>query len=140
VNCTGSCSWKIYVRDGIMLEFAPAELSAHLETSHGSARSLMADALDVRHRLPELWQLILAGVVPSWKARKVAQATRHLSRSSAMHVDAAVAPAICGLPWGGSKTCSPARSSKPTLTPLKSRPRFGRRNGSFAPAARNIPA
>jgi hypothetical protein len=81
------------------LEFAPAELAAHLETSYGSARSLMADALDLRHRLPQPWQLILTGVVPSWKASKVAQATRHLSRSSAMQVDAAVAPGICGLPW-----------------------------------------
>jgi hypothetical protein len=87
-----------------VLEFAPAELATHLETSYGSARSLMADALDLRHRLPELWRLILTGVVPSWKARKVAQATRHLSRSSAMHVDAAVAPAICGLPWGRFET------------------------------------
>ena len=82
-----------------VLEFAPAELAAQLETSYGSGRSLMADALDLRHRLPELWQLILTSAVPSWKARKVAQATRHLSRSSAMHVDAAVAPAIAGLPW-----------------------------------------
>jgi hypothetical protein len=83
-----------------VLEFAPAELAARLETSYGSARSLMADALDLRHRHPELWLLILTGGLPSWKARKVAQATRHLSRSAAMQVDAAVARAITALPWG----------------------------------------
>jgi hypothetical protein len=87
-----------------VLEFAPAELATHLETSYGSARSLMADALDLRHRHPELWRLILTGGVPPWKARKVAQGTRHLSRSSAMHVDTAVAPAICGLAWGRFET------------------------------------
>jgi hypothetical protein len=83
-----------------VLEFAAAEFGACMETSYGAARALMADALDLRHRLPELWQLILTGAVPSWKARKVAQATRHLSPSAAMHVDAASARAISGLPWG----------------------------------------
>lgn len=82
-----------------VLEFCVAELAACLETGYGSARSLMADAVDLRHRHPELWRLIRTGGVPSWKARKVAQATRHLSRSSAMHVDAAVARVIAGLPW-----------------------------------------
>ena len=74
-----------------VLEFAGAEFGARMEVSSGSARALMADALDLRHRLPELWQLIMTGGVPAWKARKVAQATRHLSHDSAMQVDAAVA-------------------------------------------------
>src|SRR4029453_19041800 len=39
-----------------VLEFASAELGAQLETTAGSAGALMADALDLRHRLPELWQ------------------------------------------------------------------------------------
>jgi Domain of unknown function (DUF222) len=92
-----------------VLEFAAAELGARMETSVGSARALMADAVDLRHRLPELWQLILAGRVASWRARKVAQATRHLSRDSAMQVDAAVAPAIVGLPWGRFETLLTAK-------------------------------
>ena len=87
-----------------VLEFAGAEFGARMEVSSGSARALMADALDLRHRLPELWQLIMTGGVPAWKARKVAQATRHLSRDSAMQVDAAVARAIVGLPWGRFET------------------------------------
>jgi hypothetical protein len=69
----------------------------------------MADALDVRHRLPQLWQLIVAGGVPSWRARKVAQATRHLSRDPAMHVDAAVAGCIATLPWGRFETLLAAK-------------------------------
>jgi hypothetical protein len=82
-----------------VLEFAVAELGARLETTTGSARAFVADALDLRHRLPELWQLIKAGQVRAWRARKVAQATRHLSLDSAKQVDAAVAQAIIGLPW-----------------------------------------
>ena len=92
-----------------VLEFAAAELAARLETSYGSARALMADALDLRHRHPELWQLIITAGVPSWKARKVAQATRHLSRSSAMQVDAAVARMITGLPWARFETLLAAK-------------------------------
>jgi hypothetical protein len=92
-----------------VLEFAAAEFGAQMETSYGSARALMADALDLRHRLPELWQLICAGEVPSWRARKVAQATRHLSRSAAMQVDAAVARAITGLPWARFETLLAAK-------------------------------
>ncbi len=92
-----------------VLEFAAAELGARMETSTGSTRALMADALDLRHRLPELWHLIVAGGVPVWKARKVAQATRHLSRSAAMHVDAAVARGITSLPWGRCETLLAAK-------------------------------
>jgi hypothetical protein len=92
-----------------VLEFAAAELGAGMETTIGSARALMADALEIRHRLPELWQLILAGRVPSWRARKVAQATRHLSRDAAMHVDAAVAGCICTLPWARFETLLAAK-------------------------------
>jgi hypothetical protein len=92
-----------------VLEFAASELGARMETSHGSARALMADALDIRHRLPQLWQLIVAGCVPSSRARKVAQATRHLSRDAAMHVDAAVAGCIATLPWGRFETLLAAK-------------------------------
>ena len=82
-----------------VLEFSAAELGARLETTVGSARALMADALDLRHRLPGLWQLIIASRVRVWQARKVAQATRHLSLDAAKQVDAGVAQAIIGLPW-----------------------------------------
>jgi hypothetical protein len=92
-----------------VLEFAAAELGAAMEIGMGSARALMADALDLRHRLPELWQLIVAGEVPAWKARKVAQATRHLSRSAALHVDAAVGRGITSLPWGRCETLLAAK-------------------------------
>jgi hypothetical protein len=118
-----------------VLEFAAAELSTCLHTSIGSARALMADAVDLRHRLPQLWQHILAGVVPAWKARKLAQATRHLSKDSAMAVDAAVAGCIIGLPWGRFETLLAAKSLKPTPEPPRNKPKSGRRNGSYGLAA-----
>jgi len=82
-----------------VLEFAAAELGARQGTTTGAGRALLADALDLRHRLPQLWTRVLAGGVRVWRARKVAQATRHLSRDAAGQVDAAVAGLIAALPW-----------------------------------------
>src|ERR671913_1678243 len=38
-----------------VLEFAVAELGARMETTTGSARGFVGDALGLRHRMPELW-------------------------------------------------------------------------------------
>jgi hypothetical protein len=122
-----------------VLEFALAELGARMETSYGSARALVADALDLRHRLPELWQLVLTATLPVWKARKVAQATRHLSRSSAMHVDAAVARAITSLPWGRFETLLRAKIIEADPRAAEEQARIWRRNGSCAPTAPTKP-
>ena len=92
-----------------VLEFSAAELGAQLETTAGSAKALMADALDLRHRLPELWQLVCSGRLRVWRARRVAQATRHLGLNAAMHVDSAVAPAIVSLPWQRFETMLQAK-------------------------------
>lgn len=79
--------------------FCVAELGALLETTSVSAEYLIADVLDLRHRLPQLWARVQAGQVRTGKARKVAQATRHLECAAAGEVDQEVAPAITSLPW-----------------------------------------
>ena len=53
-------------------EFASAELGAALATSTHAGEALIADALDLRHRLPRLWQRVQAGEVVPWVARKAA--------------------------------------------------------------------
>ena len=42
-------------------EFAPADLAAALGISQDAGRQLLADALELAHRLPALWDLVLAG-------------------------------------------------------------------------------
>jgi Domain of unknown function (DUF222) len=79
-------------------EFAPAELGARWRMSHGAATALIGDALDLRHRLPRLWALVLAGAVRPWAARKIAQATRDASMDAAAHADRRVAL------WAPSRT------------------------------------
>lgn len=70
-----------------------------LQTSAGSAKHLVADALDLRHRLPRLWEQVQAGQIRRWKAVKVAQATRHLPSVAMAEVDAGLAGLLSSLPW-----------------------------------------
>jgi hypothetical protein len=83
-------------------EFAAAELGVLLGRSHVAAATLMADALDVRHRLPRLWTALLAGRVRVWQARHVASRTRAtgLTLAQAREVDEATTPYLASLPWG----------------------------------------
>ena len=82
-------------------EFAYAELGARMGMGTWAARRYVADALDVRHRLPLIWQRLQAREARVGSARLVAARTRHLSVAAAGFVDAAMAPFVDGsLPWG----------------------------------------
>ena len=81
-------------------EFCPAELGAELGMSSWSAQRLIGAALDLRHRLPQLWARIRAGQVRPWIGRKTADATRQLSAEVAALVDAEVARYADSLSWG----------------------------------------
>jgi Domain of unknown function (DUF222) len=80
-------------------EFASAELGAVLEISTHSATALIADALDLRHRLPRLWRRVLDHQVAPWMAREVAAQSRRLSKDAATTVDARVTPWADRLTW-----------------------------------------
>ncbi|WP_375430821.1 DUF222 domain-containing protein, partial [uncultured Friedmanniella sp.] len=64
-----------------------------------AAQRLIADALDVRYRLPRLWVQVQSGQVKGWQARKIAQMTHQLSWEAAVDVDAAVTGYVGTLPW-----------------------------------------
>ena len=68
-------------------EFAPVELAGHLGISADAGRQLIGDALELRHRLPRLFDLVLAGTVPAWRARQAAALTTRLTREMATWVD-----------------------------------------------------
>lgn len=80
-------------------EYAVHELGALHGVSGASAEGLIADALDLRHRLPRLWARVRAGSVRAWQARAVAQATHGLPQVAAGLVDAAVTRHLGVLPW-----------------------------------------
>ena len=72
-------------------EFAPADLGAALEISLDAARTLIADALELAHRLPRLWDLVLDLRVPAWRARAIAHETRGLCPEAALFADRLIA-------------------------------------------------
>jgi hypothetical protein len=94
----------------VVLEFAAAELGPRIGRSAYSARMLVADALDVRHRLPRVWSRVCAGEVPVGNARHVAQQTRELTVEGAGVVDAGVAEYADGrLTWSRFETLVAAK-------------------------------
>ena len=77
-------------------EYCLAELAMAQETHHLTARSLIADTLDLIHRLPRTWALVEAGRCEPWVARRVASMSRPLLAETVGVVDTAVARAIEG--------------------------------------------
>lgn len=83
----------------VVAEFAAAELAVSLEIHPLSARHLLADALDLRFRLPRLWALVVAELrIPDWVARKIAKLTRHLDRAVVAEIDRRIGEEAHGLP------------------------------------------
>ena len=68
-------------------EYAVEELAAALGLSHLAGLALVAEAVELRYRLPRLWALVQSGDLQAWKARQVAKATTMLSREAVAFVD-----------------------------------------------------
>ena len=77
-------------------EHAIPELAMARETHPISTRALIADGLDLVHRLPRTWAVVEAGHCEPWVARKVAALSRALLSEQIGRVDRAVAKAIAG--------------------------------------------
>jgi hypothetical protein len=71
----------------LVAEFAPVDLGAALGWTAAGAQLLMGDALELKHRLPRLWSLVVDLQVPVHLAREVAQHTRTLSYDAARWAD-----------------------------------------------------
>ncbi len=81
-------------------EFVCAELGGRLRVGSWTARRLLADVLDVRHRLPRCWSRVLAREARIASVRLVAARTRHLSVEAALEVDRSMVDVVDGsLPW-----------------------------------------
>ena len=80
-------------------EYCAAELGALQGTGIMAARALIADALDLRYRLPRLWDRVLTGGVRAWQARKIAEQTRVLSWEACADVDHALSDLVGMMPW-----------------------------------------
>ena len=72
-------------------ERAVVEVGATLGVSYAAALALVAEAVELVHRLPRLWALVHDGRLQAWKARRVATYTQPLSIAAADFVDRQVA-------------------------------------------------
>ena len=88
--------------DGVaeVSEFAAAGFGARIGRSPYAAAQLIADAQDLHHRLPQLWDRVRAGRVRASYARHVVAQTRDLAAGEAGFVDAGVVESADGrIPW-----------------------------------------
>jgi hypothetical protein len=76
----------------LVSEFAVAEFAAALGLSAESGRHLIAQALELAHRLPRLWARVCEGSLAPWRARRIAEETLLLAPEAADFVDAQLAP------------------------------------------------
>jgi hypothetical protein len=80
-------------------EYCAVELGALQGTGMAAARALIADALDLRYRLPRLWDRVLTGGVRAWQARRIAEQTRALTWEACADVDHALSDFVDMMPW-----------------------------------------
>ncbi len=78
-------------------EFCVAELATVRRVHPVACHKVLADVLDLQHRLPLTWAVVQALAAEVWVARRVAAMTRSLPLAAVGVVDAAVAAAIVGL-------------------------------------------
>ena len=55
--------------------FTPEPFAAAMGMSPAAGAQLLADALDLTHRLPLLWRRVRTLEIPAWQARRAAQHT-----------------------------------------------------------------
>ena len=79
----------------LVSEFAIAEFALAIGVSTDSGRSLIADSIELKYRLPMVWTRTQTDdsqpCLPAWRARRIAQATLGLSLEAATYVDHMVA-------------------------------------------------
>ena len=82
-------------------EFLAGEVAALLGISVGAAGFRIADVLNLRHRHPRLWDLVVQGEVRFWQATQITQACAQagLGLEASLWVDDRMATALMLLPW-----------------------------------------
>ncbi len=85
------------------------ELGIAFDTHTLAARALVADALDLQHRLPQTWAAAQELGCEIWVVRKIARLTRDLSLDAVGLVDTALAPVLHTLPAGRLITLAEAK-------------------------------
>src|SRR3954452_14938587 len=75
----------------LIAEFAVAEFATALGMTAESGRNLLAQAIELAHRLPRVWARVRGGQLAPWRARRIAEQTLCLAPDAAAFVDVQVA-------------------------------------------------
>ncbi|UYM07118.1 DUF222 domain-containing protein [Solicola gregarius] len=91
----GINEWTRYGGSGTpsVSEYAACEVGPALGLSASGGRDLIADTLDLTHRLPQLFACLHDGTVDAWRIRKVARKTRRFTIAQAGDADRRLAAA-----------------------------------------------
>lgn len=82
-------------------EFAALEVAAIWNENAGTTTRRIGVALDLRHRFPQLWELMQLGDLAPWVATRVSEIGRNLTLPAARELDVQTADAVeTGLPTG----------------------------------------
>ncbi len=74
------------VRDSVEVEFASTEIAAALHLTRNAADSQLGFALQLRERLPQVWELLHCGDIDVPRARTIVDGTDLLTEETARHV------------------------------------------------------
>ncbi|UMG92988.1 HNH endonuclease signature motif containing protein [Nocardioides sp. TF02-7] len=83
----------------LISDFAIIELAPILGRPLDSARSYVGCVVELSHRLPQIWARVEEGLVPVWKALRIADQTRLLNHEAVGFVDHHLAPFVAGCSW-----------------------------------------
>ena len=83
----------------LVSEFALMEYAATLGMSTDAGKAYVGKTLELRYRLPRLWDHVMTGRLPVWRAMRIAEHTCCLPAAAAAEVDQALAPAAGTCSW-----------------------------------------
>ena len=83
----------------LVSEFALMEYAATLGMSTDAGKAYVGKTLELRYRLPRLWEHVMTGRLAVWRAMRVAEHTCCLPMAAAAEVDQALAPAAGTCSW-----------------------------------------
>ncbi len=76
----------------LVAEFAVMEFAAAMGMTTDGGKHLLGEALELRYRLPRVWERVRTGRLVGWRGRRIASRTMVLSPGAAAFVDSHVAP------------------------------------------------
>ena len=83
----------------LVSEFQAMEYAAALGMSTDAGKAYIGRVLELRYRLPRLWDRVISRKLPVWRAGRIADHTISLPPAGAAHVDRHLAPVAHSCSW-----------------------------------------